>query len=366
MTITTSGYPQGTDGTPATPRRLLLVSVPRTASNLLLKILNIHNQPQLRTNEQGGYFFFSAFVSTAKKGFMGKAPEEWSQEEKESVKKIYQDCLDKLENESAQAQKDNKAMFVKEHAFWFNNPASLYKMRTGIEDVEFTKAFQLEIPESYGPSTHSSSNETLFSDEYLRTWQIAFIIRHPALAWPSMYRAMRKMADLGHIDEDGVRGSSLANMTLRWSRTLYDWCLEQPDIPVAPPVVDAHDLIHQPETVFEFCKKTGLDKSVLQFEWSDKRDDKNSHGWADSTGHESDENQKDFHRTGSSIMLSTLRDSKGIVKDKAPMTIDIDVEAAKWKVEFGEEMGQAIEQRVRDSMLDYEYLKARRITLSKE
>ena len=364
MTTSTSGLAQGTNDTSATPRRLLLVSVPRTASNLLLKILNIHNQPQIHTNQQGGYFFFSAFVTSAKKGYMGKAPEEWSQDDKDSVKKIYQECLDNLEKESIQAQKDNKAMFVKEHAFWFNNPASLHKMRTGIEDAEFTKSFQLDIPESYGPSTHSPSNETLFSDAYLRTWQIAFIIRHPALAWPSMYRAMRKMADLGHMDEDGVRGSSLANMTMRWSRTLFDWCLEQPVMPVAPPVIDAHDLIHHPETVFEFCDKTGLDKSVLQFEWSDKDDKKNSHGWADSPGQSCDEKQIEVNRTGSSIMLSTLRDSKGIVKDKAPKTIDIDAEAAKWKIEFGEEMGQAIEQRVRDSMPDYEYLKARRITFN--
>jgi hypothetical protein len=45
------------------------------------------------------------------------------------------------------------------------------------------------------------------------------------------------------------------------------------------------------------------------------------------------------------------------------VSIDIDAEAAKWKVEFGEEIAQMIEKAVRDSMPDYEYLKARRITV---
>ena len=61
-------------------------------------------------------------------------------------------------------------------------------------------------------------------------------------------------------------------------------------------------------------------------------------------------------------MMSSLSASKGVIKDKAPANIDIAAEAAKWKVEFGEEVAQIIEKAVWDSMPDYEYLKSKRIT----
>ncbi|KAJ5089119.1 hypothetical protein N7532_007803 [Penicillium argentinense] len=344
------------------PRRMLLISVPRTASNLLMKILNIHEQPQFHTSQKGGYFFYPAFVSTAQSGYLGKPAEQWSQDDKTSVKSAFQGCLDALENESALAQKDGKAMFAKEHAFWFFNPAALDKMRTGTGDPEFFKAFHMDISDSYGPSrSYSAHNETILPDEYMCSWQFAFIIRHPALAWPSMYRAMKKVADSGFLDEDGVKGSSLTNMTMRWTRMLYEWCLEQPDVPVAPPLVDAHDLIHNPEIVYKLCEQTGLDKSVLQFEWNNNGEPKRSDSWEAPSNANAEE--PDIQRQTASIFLSTLEESKGIVKDKAPATIDIDTEAAKWKAEFGEEIAGLIEERVRDSMPDYEFLKARRITL---
>jgi hypothetical protein len=60
-------------------------------------------------------------------------------------------------------------------------------------------------------------------------------------------------------------------------------------------------------------------------------------------------------------MTVTLRASKGIIKEKAPATVDIDVEAEKWKEEFGPEAAAMVEKAVRDAMPDYEYLKERRL-----
>ncbi|KAJ5177147.1 uncharacterized protein N7482_003024 [Penicillium canariense] len=344
---------------PAAPKRLLLVSVPRTASNLLLKILNVHEQPKLSTNQKGGYFFYPAFLSATQGGTLAKKPSEWTKEDRQKFKGDFQRCLDELEDHSARAQKDNKAMFVKEHAFWFVNPASCHRMRTGDVVDSFTD-LRVRIPESYGPTqSYTHSNETVLSDEYLRSWQFAFIIRHPALAWPSMYRSLQKLAAEGFMDEDGVKGSSMSNMSLRWTRLLYDWCITQPDVPTPPPVVDAHDLIRNPEIVRKFCDQTGLDKEYLQFEWGGKDDHKKSDIWADEAGDE----QRERHWRAACIMMSTLETSKGIVKDKAPESLDIAVETAKWKVEFGEEIAGLIEQAVWDSMPDYEYLKARRLTV---
>lgn len=209
------------------PRRLLLVSVPRTASNLLLKILNIHQQPNHLMNPKGGYFFYPAFMSAAQNDHLVKPSENCTQDEKQTVRGNFQACFDELEEYATRAVQQNEIMFAKEHASWVYSPASFQKMSTARDDVEFSKAFRVEIPGTYGHiRTYSSSNETILSDEYLRSWQFAFIIRHPALAWPSMYRALTKISGEGLMDDDGVKGTSLTNMSFRWTRMLYDWCME--------------------------------------------------------------------------------------------------------------------------------------------
>ena len=344
------------------PRRLLLISVPRTASNLLLKILNISNQPNVHTSPKSGYFFYPAFMTVAHGGYLAKLPQDWTDEDKNTVKNVFQECLRALEECSTQAQKENKVMFAKEHAFWMINPASQYGNMTGHRDDELSKALQIDTPDVYGATrTYSPTNETVLSDEYLRSWQLAFVIRHPALAWPSMYRAMQKMALQGFIDEDGIKGASLTNMTLRWTRMLYDWSLDQPDVP-APPIVDAHDLIHMPQVVLKLCEQTGLDPSAVQYEWNPKNDRKISDSW---TSHrpDADAEETKWHMRAASIMMATLEASNGIVRDKAPENIDIAVEIAKWKTEFGDEAALLIEKAVWDSMPDYEYLKARRLSI---
>ena len=52
-----------------------------------------------------------------------------------------------------------------------------------------------------------------------------------------------------------------------------------------------------------------------------------------------------------------------MVKNKAPASVDIDAEVVKWRVEFGDEIAELLEKSTRDSMSDYEYLKANRVTV---
>lgn len=345
------------------PRRLLLLSVPRTASNLLVKILNIHNQSNVLTNDKTGYFFYPAFISTSRDPQLKNKPlDHWTDSQKSEVRAVFQQGLDSLEEYSARAQKENKIMFAKEHIFWILNPAAIDKMQRGVGTSHHFESFRLRIPETYGSvssQTFSSLNETVLPDEYLRTWQLAFIIRHPALAWPSMYRSNLKISKAGFIDDDGVMDASLINMSLHWTRILYDWSLEQPDVQAPPLVMDAQDVIHNPQAVMRFCERAGLDTRAMQFEWSEDTENKKSDSWKTDMR----DPQKDFHLVAASIFLSTLEESTGVAKDKTPANIDIAAEAQKWKGEFGEEVAQVIEKAVWDSMPDYEYLKARRITV---
>ncbi|KAK4126540.1 hypothetical protein N657DRAFT_568085 [Parathielavia appendiculata] len=350
-------------------RDLLLISVPRTASNLFLKVLNIHHQPNVVTNKTAGYFFYDAYMIAARD--LQKPAHLWTTDEKTLIRNTYQQCLDRLEELRAQAHRENKIVFAKEHAFWLVNPGTMHgppsnPSANGGASPDAARdddvSFRLQTPDSTTPGperTYSPNNQTLLPDEYLRTWQLAFIIRHPALAWPSMYRAMLKMSkELGMLDEDGVRGASAANMSLAWTRKLFDWYAEQSG-GAGPLVVDAHDLIHDAGSVaLRFCEATGLDKSVVQFEW----------GCATAgSGSESESVVKKWGSEGSldekaaRIMLSTLEASKGIVKDKAPASVDVRAEAVKWRAEFGEEAAGLIEKAVWAAMPDYEYLRERRV-----
>ncbi|CAG8928411.1 unnamed protein product [Penicillium salamii] len=344
-----------------TPNRMILVSVPRTASNLLLKVLNIPKQPNVITSPKGGYFFYDAFMTAGKEGRLNKAIGEWTTEEKSEVHKAFQHAVTDLEEYSARARAENKMMFAKEHAFWFLNPGFFSGMTHGAVSDEDLKSFQVTVPESYGLSqTFSQNNSTVLPDEYLRTWQLAFIIRHPALAWPSLYRAMQKMCKAGFLEDDDAKGVSLTNMSMQWTRRLFDWCLEQPDAPVTPLVIDANDVIHNPGAVIKFCERAGMDTGSMQFEWKDN--ERKSETWTPDRASAHNPAELARQQKAASIMLSSLEGSTGINKEKAPISIDIDAEVVKWRAEFGDDVAELLEKATRDAMPDYEYLKANRVT----
>ena len=255
---------------PSTPRRLFLVSVPRTASNLLVKVLSIQKQPNVLTNETSGYFFQDAYLLGTSKGYLFKPLSQWTDAEKAEIRSAYQHCLDNLEASSAAALHQGKTLFTKEHAFWFANLAVMLPTESSSSSSNSnnsnTTDFHLTLPPHYpNPHTFSPGNQTLFPDSYLSTWHFAFIIRHPALAWPSMYRAVLRLGKLRMLDDEGVRATAKSNMTFRWTRSLYDWCVEHSPSSTPPIILDAYDVVHSPEAILRFCEMTGLDKDLVQF-----------------------------------------------------------------------------------------------------
>ncbi|PYI09172.1 hypothetical protein BO78DRAFT_395042 [Aspergillus sclerotiicarbonarius CBS 121057] len=343
------------------PRRLLLVSVPRTASNLLLKVLNIPDQPHTVTTDRGGYFFYDAFVAVANDGRLTQLPSDWTEDAKADVQSAFQKCFDNLEETCTLAESGGMTIFAKEHAFWFFNPMAFTRAIYGADKGPYDFAsFRVQVPSVYGPTqTFSPNNQTVFPDEYLRTWTMMFIIRHPAIVFPSFIRAMEKVSKIGIIDAAILPGTLATSVTLRWTRLLFDWCLEQTGS--APLLLDAHDVIHRPDAVTKFCRLAGLDPSKLKFEW--ERTTQVDSGSNSSVPQNGVPEQRDTWDAAKSIMLSTLQGSSGVMKDKEPGVIDIATEAKKWRVEFGEEMAQFVEKAVSDAMPDYEYLKARRVTV---
>ena len=136
-------------------------------------------------------------------------------------------------------------------------------------------------------------------------------------------------------------------------RTLYDWYSQHFQNPetgssggsIWPIVLEADDIMLEPELVVKYAKIIGLDHTKLKFSWTPKRKEELDKLW-------------DVERR----MLSTISASAGILEGKTANGIVIDDEVMKWKIEFGEDEGAKIERWVRGAMMDYEFLKARRLT----
>ena len=333
-------------------RRFFLLTHPRSCSNLLVRILSFGNQPNVLRHDAGqGYFFLSGDDLRQELKLEGKNVEDWTQDEQDQMKQEWQNCFIELQKHIEAAEAESKIAFVKEHAYFMTEPVSLSIFSFDSEDVK-QAPWTVQVPDKYGSKvTRSSLNHTLLPDEFLQTFFPTFLIRHPALMFPSHYRTI--------IDNSGVKaahaeGERSEIMTLHWMRTLYDWYAEHlaksgsgPSNDTKwPLLLDADDILHNPDVVVRFSEIVGLDTTKLQFEWKPAEK----------------EFLAQFPDDVSRRMLSTLTASAGIMKEKSSVNIDISTEAEKWKKEFGQSEGEKMERWVQASMPDYEYLRAKRLT----
>ncbi|KAJ5600837.1 hypothetical protein N7450_001904 [Penicillium hetheringtonii] len=143
----------------------------------------------------------------------------------------------------------------------------------------------------------------------------------------------RKMNDLAAI------------CTLRWTRTLYDWYTSAWEGQKSPVILDAADIVEQPELTRHFCDIIGLDPSKIQFEWKAVDQEKLAQHplW--------------LHTR------ATLMTSSGITPGKTFRGVTIEEEEVKWRTEFGDTVATKLLQWVQGAMADYEYLFNRRLTL---
>lgn len=335
-----------------------LITLPRTCSNLLVRMLALDQQPNIfPAPEHGGYFFKPYFHESTIKKLWSKPVHELSEQEAAWMKEPLQAGADTFGRHVATARSMQKGTLVKEHAVFMTNPVAMSKHLHG---PECTTAH----PSSWGadprpaafnettPGEYSDLNNTAMPDQFLRAWKPIFLIRNPISMFPSFYRASHDLK----FDDDGT--SHRMTMTMHWNRTLYDWYVRQFEATAAaqngdahqdedaqwPIILDADDVMTEPGVVIRLSEIIGLDPSKLQFSW-------------ERTPKESVENMPpDTQR-----MLSSLLASSGIDKSKVSANLNIETEAKKWREEFGEEGGAKIEKFVRDAMPDYEYMKAKRL-----
>ncbi|KIW68594.1 hypothetical protein PV04_04531 [Phialophora macrospora] len=357
--------------------RILLVTYPRTASNLLVRILNLPDQLNVYTpNALAGYLFTSAAAREIHDSNAWAAPlDAWPGETADRVKQCYRDGFTETQKTVSKGAELGKVVFVKEHIQGLLHPLAQQRFIFGGDTALKPEDLrQWDFSTTLGENvTRSPLNDTVLPDKSLESWKPVFLIRHPALAFPSQYRVFRVLK--GDEDEDpsggGERWLNLF-LTLHWTRRLYEfYCAKYGnggeldrvpntgdegegrvegdpspqrllDLPV---ILDADDIITSPVIVKRLASQIGMDISSLKFKW-------------DAMPVEDRKMVSPLLQT----MLSTLLASDGIqVAKAAGQAVDIEAEKKKWGAEWGERKARKMERWVQAAMGDYLFLRERRM-----
>ena len=361
-------------------RRIYLITHPRVASNLLVKILNLPKQ-NVQETFQGGYFFKDPLWKSLDLKVDRRHISDWSGEETTILKDLYQKSFDDFQQWLATSETQDSVAFVKEHAIFMGDPVAkaeyasrLYKgvsdQDNSLEPHHHALPPHWTVQAPYGKQLKqlpSPLNKTVLPDEFLLTFRPTFLIRHPALAFPSYVRAVtgphEKPTDK---DEEAlaIREQEIF-MTFHWMRSLFDFYAQHSGLcsqrarqsasglsgesgtqeVTWPIVLEADDVINSPATVVRYAELVGLDASKLKWDWA---------SIADEELHKMPPGRK-------RLFASTIVNSTGVIKGKSAEGLKIDVEAKKWRVEFGELYGTQMEKWVRAAMPDYLFLKERRL-----
>ena len=360
----TTGAMSGAVSTVGRSKRIFLLTHPRTASNLLVRILNLEHQPALRApdsetrpGEKYEYFFVSTLPLRIT--LADRPSGDWSQDEHAQMKQYLQASADELRTRVESAEAQGNSVFVKEHLMWMLPPEAEDLVKGGANrDSSFWKVqFPQQEPVGGVIKLHDKEdgeslgvrNETVLSDSFLRTWTPTFLIRHPALVFPSLYRTSVDLEGREGTKKNS-KGMFRLEMTFRWSRSLWEWYNKEWERgkTASPPIIlDADDIILHPRVVTKYCDLVGLDAEKCRFEW-------------ERASAEEEGNLNFIEKR----MKSSLLSSTGIIQQgKVASGLDIEQEAHKWSEEFGGEEAKKIADWVAIATADYEFLKERKLAV---
>ncbi|KAJ1328219.1 hypothetical protein MN608_07555 [Microdochium nivale] len=340
----------------AQPQRHWLVTSPRTASNLLIKMLNLDAQG-VRPSHQGGYFFkLSVFVRFPLLFHEGPI-DSWPEQDRTAVTRVMQQCLETLQDHVEASEAAGNPVFIKEHAMFVSNPAVESQFLHPQQPPQFRSP--VLVTRGIASATRSELNITSMPDEFLHTWTPTFLIRHPALILPSYYRTCLdhiKMAAAAAAVATPPPASGLPKkkgeptdleMSMKWIRTLYEFYAEyfSQQGRTAPMVLDADDIMKCPSRLVpRYAELVGLDPHKVQLSW-ERASEKSIKGLLPNERR----------------MLDAILASSGVDASKVAGDVDIDLEVEKWRKEFGEARAQKLKTWVKAAMPDYEFLRERRM-----
>lgn len=118
-----------------------------------------------------------------------------------------------MRNIQKQQKPKARSSSSKEHSYFMSEPTAKTRFFFGQDSVK-ESPWTVQVPHSYGLKvTHSTLNKTVLPDEFLWTWLLTLLIRHPALVFPSHYCTF--------IDNDTVEAVKREEPQLTLAMTLH-------------------------------------------------------------------------------------------------------------------------------------------------
>jgi hypothetical protein len=151
------------------PKRMFLLTTPRTASNLLTKILNLDEQPNILSHSNRELFFAPTMKWRLGPAQLGAKPiSEWTDEQKEGLKGTFQACADGLVKVLRDAEEKGKDVYLKEHVNFMLDPV-------GESRWAYNDEYASELPwtvsvDGLSNESHSEGNVTVLGDEFMKSW----------------------------------------------------------------------------------------------------------------------------------------------------------------------------------------------------
>lgn len=332
----------------------ILFTMPRTASHLLTKLLNLPAQPSLHrpSNNEDGYLFLPAAIQRFRNDLPGKRWEHWTEEEKTGLRKAFRQGFEEWTKLISEAESTVKSTYIKEHLNWLVDV--LAEARLFGYDTGHVESFQVDWRQHTNDPKKSKLNATCIPDEFLiHHVRPTFLIRHPILTFPSSLRTA--------IDNEGLETVLKAEKTQSWECTfqwtydLYHFYIQQHDFDrrsnvesvTYPIVLDAVNLGNE-QLVKLYARAIGLDEEEVSSKWE-----------------AATENEVKGLGKVERRMKSTLLRSKGVDKGKLSIegTADLHKLGEEWKREFGEVLSNRLFRLVEESTAIYEELRRARLTV---
>lgn len=320
------------------PTHNILFTIPRTASNLVTQLLNLPVQPSIIRHSRDGYFFLPALSYRYQHDTFGRPRDEWTGEEQKGMQYALQKSFDAWNDWVVAAEREGKGTFIKEHVNWT------------IEAEEESRHLYGEIDKKESVSLNPTCIPDAFLLDKVRP---TFLIRHPALTFPSLFRTALDNEGQEALLTSSAEKATRWEATYHWHVTLYKFLIASKSYPSAshdpriqyPIILDASDLAKR-DVVCKYAEAVGLDPALVRFEWAAV-------------------SEQEQERLGKveARMKDTLLKSNGVVLDKLQEVeaVDVEKEKEKWVGEFGEVLAKRLARLVEDAIRDYEWLLERRL-----
>ncbi|KAK7045836.1 laccase, multicopper oxidase, benzenediol:oxygen oxidorectuctase [Paramarasmius palmivorus] len=267
-------------------------------------------------------------------GYRDSAPEEY----RSMV--TFQRCFDEFLGSIAQIEEQNTIPLMMEHPYLIL-PCAI------VSGAKYAPGAEVQLTDpSLQVYAHTEKiNHTILPDSFFFNISHPIItIRHPALMLPSWIRSMALIGKPLH--GEWFVHSMEVMASYRWERLIYE---SYTSAGRRVTVIDGEKLVRNTkEQIRRVCEVIGVDEGGVAYTWEALERENGPWDKSRVYSHLPEYMRKAF--------LGTIHRSTGVILDKIYNDLDLGEEKRKWVLEWDVDLADNIEEVVRASLEDYEYL----------